>query len=356
MAAPLLLRLLTHPQTLNAFSVNDWDTIIRQAASSNLTASVGFRLEDAELLRHVPSQFARHFAWSQVLARRHREGVRHEMALIQVTLTRAAVQSVVLKGAAYVLSDCPVSRGRIFSDIDIMVPKSDLDIVEAELMMDGWASGHHDPYDQRYYRRWMHELPPMEHTRRLTLIDVHHAILPQTARSFPNPEKLRAAAHPLPGWIGLSVLAPVDMILHSAVHLFNGEFDNGLRDLVDIDGLMRHYASAPGFWDLLPIRANELELSRPLFYAVRYATSMLHTPVPPETRALVNEGRPKRFVLALMDGLLTRALMPPHRSCTDSFTGAARFMLYVRANWLRMPPLLLARHLFRKAIISRKSE
>lgn len=27
-------------------------------------------------------------------------------------------------------------------------------------------------------------------------------------------------------------------------------------------------------------------------------------------------------------------------------------MLYVRGNWLRMPPLLLARHLFHKAFLS----
>jgi hypothetical protein len=31
-------------------------------------------------------------------------------------------------------------------------------------------------------------------------------------------------------------------------------------------------------------------------------------------------------------------------------------MLYVRANWLRMPPLLLTRHLFHKAFISPKDE
>jgi hypothetical protein len=27
-------------------------------------------------------------------------------------------------------------------------------------------------------------------------------------------------------------------------------------------------------------------------------------------------------------------------------------MLYVRGNWLRMPPLLLSRHLFHKAFLS----
>ncbi|MDD5612097.1 MAG: hypothetical protein PHF75_03565, partial [Gallionella sp.] len=30
----------------------------------------------------------------------------------------------------------------------------------------------------------------------------------------------------------------------------------------------------------------------------------------------------------------------------------ARQLLYLRANWLRMPPVLLARHLFHKAFLS----
>ena len=31
-------------------------------------------------------------------------------------------------------------------------------------------------------------------------------------------------------------------------------------------------------------------------------------------------------------------------------------MIYLRGNWLRMPPLLLARHLFHKAFLSPKDK
>jgi hypothetical protein len=54
--------------------------------------------------------------------------------------------------------------------------------------------------------------------------------------------------------------------------------------------------------------------------------------------------------------LFGRALLPLHTSCADAFGNVARFALYVRGNWLRMPPLLLARHLFHKAFISEKSD
>jgi hypothetical protein len=158
------------------------------------------------------------------------------------------------------------------------------------------------------------------------------------------------------GHEGLRVFAPADLVLHSAVHLFyDGELDHGARDLVDIHRLLLHFGATPSFWDQLPARARELELTRPLFYALRYAARLLHTPIPEQTMAAVQPFRPNRLLLALMDQLFGRALLPTHPSCADRLTGSARFLLYIRANWLRMPPLLLARHLFHKAFISPKS-
>jgi hypothetical protein len=149
------------------------------------------------------------------------------------------------------------------------------------------------------------------------------------------------------------VLAPADMVLHSAVHLFHeGEFEHGLRGLVDIHRLLLEFSALPGFWEDLPVRAGELGLQRPLFYALRYASRLLHTPVPAAAVAAARAGRPAPPLLALMDQLFGRALLPPHPSCDDAFGAPARFLLYLRGNWLRMPPLLLARHLFHKALLS----
>ncbi|MGK4678352.1 nucleotidyltransferase family protein, partial [Salmonella enterica] len=84
----------------------------------------------------------------------------------------------------------------------------------------------------------------------------HHAILPETARTWPDPALLRAAAQPIPGSEGLWTLAPPDMVLHSAVHLFSeGETDHGLRDLLDLHRLLLHFGARPGFWEGLAARA-----------------------------------------------------------------------------------------------------
>ena len=191
----------------------------------------------------------------------------------------------------------------------------------------------------------------------MTVIDVHHAILPLTASVQPSPLKLMEAAQALTGFDGVKVFSPADMVLHSAVHLFNdGEFDHGLRDLLDLHHLLQHFGGQPIFWTTLIARANELELTRPLFYALRYTSQILHTPISSDVMRAAEVGRPNILLLLLMDALFARALMPIHESCSDWLTGSAHRALYIRANWLRMPPILLARHLFHKAFISLKED
>jgi hypothetical protein len=349
----LVLQAFRQPDALTTLSLTDWDLLVRQARTANLLASLHALLQRRGLIGQIPPQPREHLEWSQVIAERHHEEVQREVGLIRKALADIGVAIILLKGAAYVMAKLPHAEGRLFSDIDILVPKAKLNAAEAALMLHGWASTHHDEYDQRYYRTWMHELPPMMHIKRMTAIDVHHAILPETAPLHPDPEKLRAAACPVDGYDDLRVLAPTDMVLHSAVHLLHdGEMYNGLRDLVDLDSLLRHFSSLPTFWPTLVDRARELELTRPLYYALRYTSRVLHTPIPPEVMDAARIGRPNGVLLMLMDQLFSRALMPHHPSCADWFTGPARQMLYLRANWLRMPPWLLARHLFHKAFLS----
>ncbi|AXA93079.1 nucleotidyltransferase family protein [Massilia sp. YMA4] len=351
--APLLLHALRAPAATVALGEADWDLLLRQAAAANLLATLGYILEEHGVLAGIPAPAREQLAWAQVLARRHRQAVRWEIRLVRQALRESGLPTILLKGAAYCAAGLPSAQGRLFSDIDILVPEERLPEAEAALMLAGWAGTHHDAYDQRYYREWMHELPPMQHTLRESMIDVHHAILPRTAAARPDSALLRAAAVAVAEDPTLRVLAPVDMVLHSAVHLFtDGEFNNGLRDLVDLQRLLAHFGGDARFWARLVPRAHELELARPLFYALRYTTMLLGTEVPAIVVAAIAPAAPPRWQLRLMDALLRRALLPRHDSCGDPFSATARGLLYLRANWLRMPPFLLARHLFHKAFLS----
>ena len=188
---------------------------------------------------------------------------------------------MLLKGAAYIKGGFEPAQGRLLSDIDIMVPKEQLPQAEKALYSKGWFPTKLDAYDQRYYREWMHELPPMQHLARGTTLDVHHTILPPTAMLKPDVDKLWASVCEVENTKGVFVLSPVDMVLHSATHLFHdGELEHGLRDLVDIDALIRQFSGQGQFFQALVARADELHLGRPLFYALKYCKALLQTPVP----------------------------------------------------------------------------
>lgn len=351
MATPLLVQVLKRPDTISQFTAVEWDLLIRQAKAANLLAHLYVVFMDRNLQSQIPDRPARHLDAAYKIAQRSAQAVRWEMTQLQEALYSLAVPIILLKGSAYVLAELPISRGRLFHDIDILVPRSMLEEVEQRLMAWGWRSTHASAYDQRYYRTWMHEIPPMKQVRRQTVLDIHHSILPLTARLKPDPRKLISRAVNDGGEGDLCWLCDVDMILHSATHLFHdGELEHGLRDLVDIAELMRGFSARPGFWTELCDRAVELDLVRPLIYAVRYVESLLDLNIPEEVQAWVRDHAPGSLSLSLMDSLFLRALRPDHASCNRRGTELARWLLYVRSHYLRMPLRLLIPHLARKAV------
>jgi hypothetical protein len=347
---PLLVHALREPHSLADTDGPRWELLIRQARATDLLARLAHRLRDQPGIP-VPSEAQAHLDSALLLAQAQRKEVLRELAHVHEALAPLGVEPVLLKGAAYVAADLPPAQGRLFADIDLMVPKNLIPQAEAQLMLHGWATTHHSAYDQRYYRRWMHELPPLRHLQRNSVLDVHHAILPETARLRPDPAKLMAAAVAAPLCPGWRVLAPADLLLHSICHLIhNDDTSHALRDLTDIDLLLRGSGQLSGFWAQLLGRAEEVQLARPLHYVLRQCVSLLGTPVP---QAVLDEaaqrGAPASWLARVMDGLWHRALLGAHPTMAPPATAAALWLLYVRAHWLRMPPLLLARHLTVKA-------
>ncbi|MEJ5999775.1 nucleotidyltransferase domain-containing protein [Paucibacter soli] len=328
-----------------------WELLLHQARSARLQARLAQQFRDSGQQDRVPAQVLRHFEAALTLAESQRRALQWEVHEIQRALRPLPGPVVLLKGAAYVMAGLQAARGRIFSDVDVLVPRASLNDAEAALMLAGWHSTHHDAYDQRYYRQWMHEIPPMLHNTRATVIDLHHNILPLTSRIAVDAGALLAQVVPIEGWPGIYRLGDADMVLHSACHLFlDGEFDKGLRDLCDIDALLREFGARPEFWQQLPARAEALGLSRMLFHALRQSMRVFGTPVPAACLAAVSGAAPAAPLLRLMDAVLARALRPEHASCSDAGSRMARQFLYLRAHWMRMPLGLLLLHLGRKAL------
>ena len=345
--APLLLRVLLDPASARNLRPLEWDLLLRQARRGVLLAKLAVSLKP--WLAQVPPGPRHHLHAALMTAERQAKLTHWEVSRIQAALQPLGVEPILLKGTAYLMAGLPASQGRVFGDVDILVPKARIADIEAAFLAHGWNfQDDLDTYDERYYREWMHEIPPLTHEDRGSSLDVHHTILPPSARIQVDTAALFEDTRELAGLPGVHVLAPVTMVLHSAAHLFHeGELEKGLRDLFDLDALLRDFGRDPAFWAELAPRARKLGLSRPLSLALRYTTRWLGTPVPSEVLAAVSTGVPA--YQPLLDACYDRALMPDHPSCDGPLTGIARLALYVRSHWLRMPTGLLLQHLARKA-------
>lgn len=354
----LMVDAIKRPHEVAAWPAADIDLILRVLRRARLLGRLGEDLADAGLLDALPAQARDALSSARIIAQARARVARWELDRVAYALRDApGLKLVAMKGCAYLLAGLPHARGRMFADVDLLVPEARLREVEGRLLEQGWKSAELTPYDERYYREWTHELPPLTHEEREVEVDLHHNVQMRTSRLKPDATLLLAAARPKtenPG-AGFRVLAPIDMTLHAMTHLFHGgEMDDALRELADIDALLRHHGQhEPGFWEEFWARAVVLDLARPAFYGLRFAQRLLGTPVPGDVLAASQAGSPPRLIVALMDQLVPEALFPPHPDRHLRRTAISRLLLYVRAHWVRMPPWMLFRHLAYKFYVSR---
>jgi hypothetical protein len=350
MTPDLLAQVWANPSQRPDLTPREWETILGQARQARLLGRLAHHHVRHDWMHMVPAGPRDYLDGAlRLVDRQHRE-VQWEVACIQRALAHVPTPVVMLKGAAYFVAGLPPRHGRLFSDIDILVARERISDVEGALFRSGWISEEHDAYNDRYYRQWMHEIPPLRHVRRGTVIDVHHTIAPPTSRFKVDGAKLLAHKVAIDGMDGLYILSPADMVLHSATHLFqDGEFDHGLRDLLDLNDLLLHFGESPLFWDTLFARSQELGLDTPLFHALHHVGRLFGMSCPSDLKHKLESIRPGWPYEKLMDALLVLALRPNHPSCDRRFSKLARWLLYVRSHYLRMPMHQVVPHLIRKA-------
>lgn len=325
MSGALLARALRDPASVVALDAAGWTGLLAAARAEQLIGTLAHRVAGLA----IPGAARRILADARAAVEQGRLAALWEAEMARRALAASDMPVVLLKGTAFVASGLSAGVGRQIGDLDILVPRDRIDEAEAALIAAGWEWVKPDPYDDDYYRRWMHELPPLIHRERDRMIDVHHTILPLTARITPDAGALIASAQRLDN--GLFVLPPEGMLVHAAAHLFaDGDLSGGLRNLWDIHCLLGEFGDA-AFDARLNACAAHHGLSLEVARAVRLAAELFGSGA-----ALSRVDRLYRRRLLARDGWGR-----PTRKLTE-------FAFYLRGHWLRMPPLMLARHLWTK--------
>ncbi|OHC90784.1 MAG: hypothetical protein A2095_15940 [Sphingomonadales bacterium GWF1_63_6] len=321
MSAALLVRALRDPASVATLDATGWNGLIAAARAERLIGTLAFRLADVV----VPPAVQPILADARTDAAREARQALWEADRAVQALRPLDVRVILLKGTAYAAARLRAGQGRFIGDLDILVPRDRLAAVEQALIAAGWEWVKEDAYDDAYYRQWMHELPPMIHRTRDRMIDVHHTILPLTARPTPDAAALIADAQPIAD--GLYMLSAEDRVCHAAAHMLaDGDLQGGLRNLWDIYGLLAECDPT-----LLDQRAARHGLRPHVWQARRLAL------------ALYGDGAR----LTLWDRFVRARLL-----ARDGWGSETRkllvFAFFLRSHWLRMPPLMLARHLWTK--------
>lgn len=350
-APPLACSLMAAPHIAGALSQRDWNELVPVLREHGLLGRAADLLRTEGVWDSVPDGTRRHLEAAAALCEQHTLSVQWELERLEECLGEAGIPYTLLKGAAYLKAGLRAGRGRLFSDMDILVRPGQLEAAEAALAGHGWRSKRLNAYDERYYRHWMHQVPPLAHVRRGSAIDLHHAIVPPTSRLAFSAERVFALACPAAGASHAMLPDPRDLVLHSAVHaLFEEDFTNALRDLSDIDLLIRELSWETGFAASLQGRARELGLEKPLATALTLTDHFFATPLEAPLRRIRSQ---KDQALSLR--LLKMALDPGQPMARRRKRRVARALLYIRGHYLKMPLRLLLPHLTHKTFSREES-
>jgi hypothetical protein len=338
-----LLRFLLDPESAVELDPQAWSLLFAEARACGLLARLA-----KVFLKAVPDSMPASLQEQLLAAQRKGDAlvrdVLRELPQIAAALVPVGTKVALLKGAAYVAAGLPSAAGRIFSDIDVLVAKPFLAHAEAALMLAGWAPQRLSAYDKRYYREWSHEVPPMTHVRRGTTIDLHHSLVMPTCRIPVDVDAMIRAVVPVDEEGTWYRLKDEDLVLHAAAHLLlNAEFDRGLRDLWDLDMLIRHFSrNNPGFGEAVLMRAQEVGLMQVTRQAFTLCNRFFATPLP------ASSTRENGLIVRLLE-VATGTRHPDTRP--DGQLVVDQLLLY-RELSIRLPWHLLVRHLWHKAITS----
>jgi hypothetical protein len=342
------VRFFQQPATFIAGATSaDWTLLLHQSRDQALLGSMYALCQHHQLLKLLPAVVYDHFWSGFVYAEKQKVTLVQELLELEQCFSGADYRCVLVKGCAYRLGLYQFARGRIFSDIDLLVPAQHFTDALARLQDAGYLEFEISDYDRRYYQRWSHQNPPLTHFLRGAGVDLHHHIFPVSSREKILVEPLIAAAEPLAHSV-FSLPSPAFLFVHAAVHLFYQEESHKLvKDLVDLQQLYLEVCQRQSVTAIVDA-AEQSQAQAAVFYALDMLQWLFQLSIPAaelQTLQPFAADRRRRYIRFLLQQLLKKQSFW-HRS--------AHLLWFIRGHLLKMGPTTLLYHSVAKALLQFK--
>ena len=333
---------LLEPKRGLRFDLDTWQSVILVLREEKLLATLYHLALETAVFEHYPEFAQRHLYSASIYASRQSKQIFYEALLLQELLEKNGVTPIFLKGANYTLRSSRNSQGRICSDIDVLVKVEELDSCESLLLSQNWHSEKLTQYDEQYYRQWTHEIPPLIHPFRGTVLDVHHNLyLPISGRSpkielFINELEFTAD--------NFAVLKIPQTVMHSIIHLFmNENFSSGMRDLFDIYRLIEEH-SDESFWKDITVLARQSHFLVELQYCLVALETIFSFDAPEYVSIALHDNQLSWPQKIWAKHIFVNAILPQHPLISLNRQHFASSVAYFRGHWVKMPKTVLVKH------------
>ncbi len=193
----------------------------------------------------------------------------------------ADIPVALLKGVALAKWTYVDPAARPMVDIDLLVPPQEVERGELLLRRLGYqicVSRRHE----RDARRWLHHLPEYRHPKHGDTIELHHALVPPSAKVRIESSVLWSDVRPIAPGAGVYVLSPADQFLHVMLHLlYSSPIVGRLRQLLDLHVLASRAGGNSAYWQRVSVRARQYGLQDWLNTSVELLRRIFGTYVPP---------------------------------------------------------------------------
>jgi hypothetical protein len=326
--------------SFSELKAQEWDKVLRILRQTDLVSTFGYVSGAHANEKILPSYLHRHVSAAKVFSDAQTRQVFTASSLISNAANDIGIDLLFLKGAAYSLGQTANSRGRLFSDIDILVKPEALAPLENYLKSNGWACKELNDYDNKYYREWSHELPPFTHLATGVSLDIHHTLLPPVSGYKIDLNDLWSSKVTLAS--GFSIPNHAYLILHSAIHLLlNEDVEKGFRDLLDIHLLLGEVLSNSSIEELKKVFCRsgfEFEFSL-LIALLDECFGSNH----------FIQQKPDSSKLNFWKRTYYKSIFPVIPELNEGSHGAARLLVYINGHLNKMPLGLFLKHISYKA-------